>query len=103
MFIVKITEVYGKNIQGIKGNDDERLEAFKTKLTRNKIPFVDNGKSITLTKYLTAFIGIDWILQTNFSEYKENAIDVDAATADRLLKHRYAVGGNSDWKAIKEV
>ena len=27
MFIVKITEVYGKNIQGIKGNDDERLEA----------------------------------------------------------------------------
>ena len=103
MFIVKITEVYGKNIQGIKGNDDERLEAFKTKLMRNKIPFVDNGKSITLTKYLTAFIGIGWILQTNFSEYKENAIDVDAATADRLLKHRYVVGGNSDWKAIKEV
>ena len=100
MFIVKITEVYGKNIQGIKGSDDERLEAFKTKLTRNKIPFVDNGKSITLTKYLTDFIGIDWILQTNFSEYKENALDVDAVTADRLLKHRYAVGGNSDWKAI---
>lgn len=101
MFIVKITEVYGKNIQGIKGNDDKRLEAFKTKLTRNKIPFVDNGKSITLTKYLTTFIGIDWILQTNFSEYKENALDVDAVTADRLLNHKYAVGGNSDWKAIE--
>ena len=100
MFIVKNIECYGKNVQGIKGSDDERLEAFKTKLTRNKIPFVDNGKSITLTKYLTDFIGIDWILQTNFSEYKENALDVDAVTADRLLKHRYAVGGNSDWKAI---
>ena len=56
---------------------------------------INMGDYYTISQTDTKFV-----LKTDFTLNKENALDVDASTADRLLKHRYAVGGNSDWKAI---
>ena len=104
MYITRIREVFPKNLQSVNGRtDSELLTAYKKQLDNEGITYTDNGKSVVVIQYLSAYTGIDFVLRTDFTLNKTNALDVDAAIADRLLKHRYAVGGNSDWKAIKEA
>ena len=101
MYITRTREVFPKNLQPVNGRtDSELLTAYKKQLDDEGITYTDNGKSVVVIQYLSAYAGIDFVLRTDFTLNKENALDVDAVTADRLLNHKYAVGGNSDWKAI---
>ena len=104
MYITRTREVFPKNLQPVNGRtDSELLTAYKKQLDNEGITYTDNGKSVVVIQYLSAYTGIDFVLRTDFTLNKTNALDVDAVTADRLLNHRYAVGGNSDWKIIEEV
>ena len=101
MYITRSREVFPKDIQPTNGRTDaELLTAYKNQLDNEGIQYIDNGKSVIIIQYLCVYTGIDFVLRTDFTLNKTNALDVDVVTADRLLKHRYAVGGNSDWKII---
>ena len=86
MCITRTREVFPKNLQPVNGRTDSELLTAYTKQHNNEgITYTDNGKSVVVIQYLSAYPRMDF---------------VDAGTADRLLNHKYAVGGNSDWKAI---
>ena len=101
MYITRTREVFPKNLQPVNGRtDSELLTAYKKQLDNEGITYTDNGKSVVVIQYLSAYTGIDFVLRTDFTLNKTNALDVDEATAEQLIHHKYAVGGNSDWKAI---
>lgn len=102
MYIIRSREVFPKDIQPINGRTDaELLTAYKNQLDNEGIQYIDNGKSVIVIQYLCAYTGIDFVLRTDFTLNKADALSVDEVTAEQLIHHKYAVGGNSDWKAIE--
>lgn len=101
MYIIRSREVFPKDIQPTNGRTDaELLTAYKKQLDNEGIQYIDNGKSIIVTQYLYTYTGIDFVLRTDFTLNKADALSVDEVTAEHLIHHKYAVGGNLDWKAI---